>query len=64
VEAMSRVDAEKRKRVEEYALANKSTIKDWDFKQGDLVLMRNTSVESSLNKKMKPRYLGPMVVVT
>ena len=26
--------------------------------------MRNTAVESTLNKKMKPRYLGPMVVVT
>ena len=25
--------------------------------------MRNTSVESSLNKKMKPRYIGPLVVV-
>ena len=63
-EAMKKVDAEKRKRVEEYAQANKATIKDWNFKRGDLVLMRNTAVESSLNKKMKPRYLGPMVVVT
>ncbi|RXW16973.1 hypothetical protein EST38_g8879 [Candolleomyces aberdarensis] len=61
---MKRVDAEKRRRVEEYAKANKATIKDWNFKRGDLVLMRNTAVESSLNKKMKPRYLGPMVVVT
>ena len=62
-EAMKRVDAEKRKRVEEYTKANKATIKDWNFTRGDLVLMRNTAVESSLNKKMKPRYLGPMVVV-
>jgi len=63
-EAMRKVDLEKRKRVEEYTRANKATIKDWNFKRGDLVLMRNTAVESSLNKKMKPRYLGPMVVVT
>ena len=61
---MKRVDAEKRRRVEEFANANKATIKEWNFKRGDLVLVRNTAVESSLNKKMKPRYLGPMVVVT
>jgi hypothetical protein len=63
-EAMSKVDAEKRKRVEEYAQANKATIKNWDFKRGNLMLIRNTTVESSLNKKMKPCYLRPMVVVT
>ena len=28
------------------------------------VLIRNTEIESSLNKKMKPRYLGPMIVVS
>jgi hypothetical protein len=61
---MKRVDAEKCQRVEEFARANKATIKDWNFKRGDLVLVRNTAVESSLNRKMKPRYLGPMVVVT
>ena len=38
--------------------------KAYDFKPGMLVLIRNTAVETSLDKKMKPRYLGPMVVVT
>ncbi|PBK84798.1 hypothetical protein ARMGADRAFT_942711, partial [Armillaria gallica] len=28
-----------------------------------LVLMRNTQVEESLNRKMEPRYLGPLVVI-
>jgi hypothetical protein len=27
------------------------------------VLKRNSAVEMSLNKKMKPRYLGPLIVV-
>ena len=63
-QAMRRVDAEKRKRVTEFAQANASTIKRWNFKRGDLVLMRNTAIESSLNSKMKPRYIGPMIVVT
>ena len=29
------------------------------YKKGDLVLVRNTAVEKELNKKTKPRYLGP-----
>jgi hypothetical protein len=30
---------------------------------GDLILVRNTAIEKSLDKKMKARYLGPMVVI-
>ncbi len=33
------------------------------FEPGDLVLVRNTTVEKSLNTKMAIRYNGPMVVV-
>ncbi|CAL1712332.1 unnamed protein product [Somion occarium] len=33
------------------------------FKPGDLVLVRNTAIERSLNRKTKPRYLGPYEVV-
>ena len=40
------------------------TIKDYDFKTGDLVLVRNTAIEKALNRKMRPRYNGPYVVVT
>src|ERR1700677_4239668 len=39
------------------------TIRNFDFKRGDLVLMRNTKIEKSLNQKMRPRYLGPLIVV-
>ena len=40
-----------------------SRIVDFDFKPGSLVLVRNTRIEESLNRKTKPRYVGPMVVV-
>ena len=32
------------------------------FKPGDLVWIRNTRIEKELNRKTKPRYLGPFVV--
>jgi transposase InsO family protein len=32
------------------------------YQSGDLVLLRNTSVEKELNRKTKPRYLGPYEV--
>ncbi|KAG6806053.1 hypothetical protein H0H92_012864, partial [Tricholoma furcatifolium] len=40
-----------------------ASIKDYDFKKGDLVLVRNTQVEKVLSRKMRPRYLGPIVVI-
>ena len=39
-------------------------IENYAFKQGDLVLVHNTKIEKSLDKKMKPRYLGPLIVVS
>lgn len=36
---------------------------DYDFKPGRLVLIRNTEVKSSLDRKMKPQYLGPMIEI-
>jgi hypothetical protein len=41
-----------------------ATIRDFDFKQGDLVLICNTAIEKALNRKMRPRYLGPMIIVS
>jgi hypothetical protein len=38
-------------------------ITDHDFTPGNLVLVRNSRVEAELNRKTKPRYLGPMVVL-
>ncbi|RDX46377.1 hypothetical protein OH76DRAFT_1318557, partial [Lentinus brumalis] len=43
---------------------NRFTIRNYDFKPGRLVLMRNTAIEKSLNRKMRPRYLGPYAVVS
>ena len=45
---------------QEYA----ATIQDYDFQQGDLVLMRNTRIEVTHNKKMRPQYLGLLVVIS
>lgn len=39
------------------------TMRDFDFKLGDLVLVRNTAIEKALNRKMRARYLGPMIVI-
>jgi hypothetical protein len=41
-----------------------ATIRDYDFKRGDLVLMRNTTIEKSLGRKFRIRYLGPLIVIS
>jgi hypothetical protein len=38
-------------------------LKQKTFVPGDLVLVRNTTIEKELNRKTKPRYLGPYEVV-
>lgn len=63
IKMRARIDQEKLKRLERYERDFKAVIKDYRFKPGDLVLVRNTAIESSLDKKMKPRYTGPMIVV-
>jgi hypothetical protein len=40
------------------------TIRDYNFKHGDLVLIRNTAIEKALNRKMRARYLGPCIVIS
>jgi hypothetical protein len=59
-----RIDQGKREWLARYEKDNKATIKDLNFKPGDLVLVRNTEIESFLDKKMKSRYNGPMIVVS
>jgi hypothetical protein len=49
--------------LERFEKRHGSRIVDFDFKPGALVLVRNTRYEESLNRKTKPRYIGPMVVV-
>ena len=41
-----------------------ASIRDYNFKRGDLVLVRNTAIEKSLNRKMRARYFGPVVVLS
>ena len=41
-----------------------ATIQDYNFQQGDLVLMRNTCIEVTHNKKMWPQYLELLVVIS
>ncbi len=40
-----------------------ATIKQLNFKPGNLVLVRNTAIEKAIGGKMRPRYLGPVMVV-
>jgi hypothetical protein len=39
------------------------TMANFDSEPGRLVLLRNSRIEESLNRKTKPRYIGPYVVV-
>ena len=41
-----------------------ASIKYFDFKLGDLVLIRNTAIEKALNRKMRARYLGPLIIIS
>ena len=62
-EMRQRVTLEKMRRVAKYELSHRHKISNRIYKPGDLVLIRNSMVSSSLNSKMKPRYLGPMIIV-
>ena len=42
-----------------FELKHAATLHDYDFKQGNLVLMCNTAIKKSLSRKMHSRYLGP-----
>jgi hypothetical protein len=58
-----RIDKDKLRRLEAYERDFAAVIKDFRFQPADLVLMRNTAIEKSLDKKMKARYNGPMIVI-
>ncbi len=46
-----------------YARMHAATIKQLNFKPGSLVLVRKTAIEKAIGGKMRPRYLGPVMVV-
>ena len=60
----ARVHLARNKAALRFERINGAKIRDFDFKRGDLVLMRNTAIEKALNRKMRPRYLGPMIIVS
>ncbi|KAJ3884455.1 hypothetical protein GG344DRAFT_34257, partial [Lentinula edodes] len=39
------------------------SIKDYNFKLGDLVIARNTRVEKTFSAKNRMRYMGPLIVI-
>ena len=49
--------------VRQFEKQYQNTILAYDFKPGDLVLVRNSGSDSHLGRKTKPRYVGPMVVI-
>src|SRR4051794_16039483 len=49
--------------VRQFVEKHQHQIRDFDFKPGALVLVRNSAIESNLDRKSKPRFFGPMVVV-
>lgn len=60
---ISRVDENKRRELRRFEKEYGHTIKEYDFKPGQLVQVRNTMIEKSLNRKLQPRYKGPLVVI-
>jgi len=57
------VSAEKQARLAKYEKDHRNKIDDRIYEPGDLVLVRNSVVESTMSRKMKPRYLGPVRVI-
>ena len=60
----SRVHEARNKAAVRFEKEHCATIRNFDFQRHDLVLIRNTAIEKALNRKMRPRYFGPMVVIS
>jgi hypothetical protein len=43
---------------------HRNTVNDYNFKLGDLVLIWNMAIEKALNRKMRPRCLGPLIILS
>ena len=52
------------KAVVRFEQEHAQTMCNFDFKIGDLILIRNTAIEKALNRKMHTRYLGPLIVIS
>ena len=51
------------KAARRFELEHHCTVRDYNFEKGDLVLLCNTQIKKSLNRKMRPRYIGPLIVI-
>jgi hypothetical protein len=47
-----------------FTLKHPTKIKNYKFTAGNLVLVQNTAIEKSLDRKMRPQYLGPYIVIS
>ncbi|KAG6883560.1 hypothetical protein C0992_008455 [Termitomyces sp. T32_za158] len=63
-EMRERVGKDKLKWALKFAEEHKNSIKDYNFKPLDLVLVKNMITESSFSAKMMPCFHGPLVVIT
>jgi hypothetical protein len=52
-----------RKAAKHFEKNHSRTIRDFNFQCGNLILIQNTQVEKALNRKMRPRYVGPLIVI-
>jgi hypothetical protein len=59
-----RVTEHRLKWIRAWEEKHSKTIKDYNFQRGNLVLMRNSPADSGLSAKSRPRYLGPLVVIS
>ncbi|KNZ72450.1 hypothetical protein J132_02961 [Termitomyces sp. J132] len=62
-EMRERVRKDKLQWALKFAEEHKNSIKDFNFKSLDLVLVKNMITESSHSAKMLPHFHGPMVVI-
>jgi len=62
-EMREKVTKEKIRRTLQLKRDLQHKIEEFDLGPGSLVLVKNSAIEISADRKMKPRYLGPMVVV-
>ena len=62
-EMRTRLSKEKLRWAEEFTREHERSIKPYQFKPKDLVLVRNMVAAKSLSGKMEARYWGPMVIL-
>ena len=60
----SNIYAAQIKAVIHFKQEHATTIVKYNFKPGDLILIRNTAIKKSLNRKMRARYVGPLIVIS